>query len=338
MRNILKITRYYEWYDSKWNIYLYVFMLYWIRHGNIDDSTILCYCAVVMLFSFSLLAFGYTFNNYSDAKEDLLAGKANYMTRFTKSQQLFIVFSFLVMGIAVPVCISPSMGMLLIVLLSFLMAFLYSYRRFEVKQRGLWGLTVSSLAQRVCPMFVIFYLFNDWSITTFILIFLSFFVGLRWILVHQAEDHDNDKLSHTNSFVVNLNNSNSKILLIITLVFLCELSCLFFILILNVSLSLTITIPIAYILFQLIIMPFWIKIGWKRMILSYDFAPLADFYYLWSGGYLATALSIRNLNYSASFIPVLYFGFRYIVLDYKYIRLVRDLKRGNLSASDNKRN
>lgn len=336
MRNILKLIRYYEWYDSKWNIYLYVFILYWIRHGEIDDSTILCNCVAVMLFSFSLLAFGYTFNNYSDAKEDLLAGKANYMTRFNKSQQLFIVFSFLVMGIAVPVCVNPSLGMLLIVLLSFLMAFLYSYRRFGIKQHGLWGLIVSSLAQRVCPMFAIFYLFNDWSATTFLLGLLSFIVGLRWIIVHQAEDYDNDKLSDTRSFVLNLNDSNSKLLSIITLVFLCELLCLIMILILNASLTLTIIVPITYIIFQLVIIPFWIKIGWKRMIMSYDFAPLADFYYLWSGIYVATALAIRNPIYSASFIFILYFGYRYIILDYKYFRLARDLKRGILSAPNNK--
>lgn len=332
MNQFFRVIRYKEWYDSKWNIYFYVLLLYRIRHDEAGDLVCIRKMVVVMLFSFFLLAFGYAFNDYSDAKEDLNVGKTNHLALLKKSMQLLLVIALLFVGVAFPVCLMPALGMVLIVLLSFIMAVLYSYRRFGIKQRGLWGLVVSSLAQRVCPLLAVFYLFDDWSVTSFLLALLSFIVGLRWILVHQAEDHDNDKMSHTKSFVINLSNRDSKLLSIITIIFLCELSCLILILILNGNLSLSVIVPITYIIIQLIVMPFWFKIGWKRMVMSYDFAPLADFYYLWFGIYVAMALTISNPIYSVSFLFVMYFGYRYVILDYKYIRLAYDLKKGRLSA------
>ena len=305
MKRFLNIVRYKEWFDSKWNIYLYVFLLYWIRHPETDGLVCLKGIVAVIFFSFFLLAFGYAFNEYSDAKEDLMAGKVNFVAQLDKPKQRFLVGSLLALGVAIPICLFPNWGMALIISLSFLMAFLYSYRRFGIKQCGIWGLMVSSIAQRVCPMFV--------------------------ILIHQAEDQDNDKISHTKSFVVSLNNNESKLLAIITSVFVCELLCLSTILILNASFSWAIIIPIAYVLFQLILLPFWKKIGWKRMILSYDFAPLADFYFLWAGVYATTALSLCNPIYSILFLPVFYFGYRYVILDYKYLILNYKANRGLLS-------
>ena len=331
MKRFLNIVRYKEWFDSKWNIYLYVFLLYWIRHPETDGLVCLKGIVAVIFFSFFFLAFGYAFNEYSDAKEDLMAGKVNFVAQLDKPKQRFLVGSLLALGVAIPICLFPNWGMALIISLSFLMAFLYSYRRFGIKQCGIWGLMVSSIAQRVCPMFVIFYLFDDWSATTVLVTVLSFIIGLRWILIHQAEDQDNDKISHTKSFVVSLNNNESKLLAIITSVFVCELLCLSTILILNASFSWAIIIPIAYVLFQLILLPFWKKIGWKRMILSYDFAPLADFYFLWAGVYATTALSLCNPIYSILFLPVFYFGYRYVILDYKYLILNYKANRGLLS-------
>lgn len=330
MKRFLKLVRYKEWFDSKWDIYLYVFLLYWIRHPETDSMVCLKEIVSVMSFSFFLLAFGYAFNEYSDAKEDLMAGKVNYVAQLDTPKQRFLVGSLLALGCAIPICLFPSWGMALIISLSFLMAFLYSYRRFGIKQCGIWGLMMSSLAQRVCPLFIIFYLFDDWSATTVLVALLSFIIGVRWILIHQAEDQDNDKLSHTKSFVVSLNNNESKLLTIITSVFVCELLCLSAILILNASFSWSIIIPIAYVLFQLILLPFWKKIGWKRMILSYDFAPLADFYYLWMGIYVVTALALQKPLGAVLFLPVFYFGYRYAVLDYKYLKLNHDAKKGLL--------
>lgn len=330
MGRFIKIIRYKEWYDSKWNIYWYVFMLYWIRHRETDALVCVRYFAAVVLFSFFLLAFGYAFNDFSDTKEDLAVGKTNMVSQLSRSWQLALLLLLFLMGIVIPSALVPRWGMLLITSFSFLMAFLYSYRRFGIKQRGFWGLVVSSLAQRVCPLFTVFYLFDDWTVTSVLITLLSFVVGLRWILIHQAEDLENDKVSHTKSFVIGLNNSESKLLSIITTVFACELLCLVTIIILNASFSLTLLVPVAYIVFQLVVMPFWLKIGWKRMILSYDFAPLADFYFLWSGVYVTTALTIHNPICAVLFLFVFYFGYRYIVLDYKYLKLNHVVKKGLL--------
>lgn len=330
MRRFIKMVRYNEWYDSKWNIYLYVFLLFWIKHMGMDYFTCIKALTAIMLLSFFILAFGYAFNEYSDAKEDLLAGKTNYLAQLSKTKQHLFILGLFTVGTTLPIILFPYLGMIIIVIVSFLMAFLYSYRQLGIKQCGLWGLAVSSLAQRVCPMFAIFYIFEDWTMTAVFVTLLSFIIGLRWILIHQAEDLGNDKLSHTQSFVVSLNNE-SKLITIITSVFICEILCLVAILILNARYSLAIIIPLSYLVFQLYILPFWRKIGWKRMILSYDFAPLADFYYLWCGIYLAIALTLHNFLYSLLLFPILYFGYRYLILDYKCVKMNNDANKGILT-------
>ena len=330
MIRFFKIVRYNEWFDSKWNIYFYVFLLFLIRHMDMANFFYIKALTAIMAFSFFLLAFGYAFNEFSDTKEDLLAGKTNHIAQLSKTEQHLFILGIFTVGTTLPILLFPYLGMIIIVFVSFLMAFIYSYRQFGIKQCGLLGLAVSSLAQRVCPMFAIFYIFEDWTITAVLVALLSFIIGLRWILIHQAEDLGNDKLSHTKTFVISLNNE-SKLIKIVTSAFICEILSLVTILILNVRFSLALIIPFTYLAFQLFVLPFWRKIGWKRMILSYDFAPLADFYYLWSGIYLAMALTLRYYFFSLLFFPTLYFGYRYLILDYKYVKMNNDANKGILT-------
>jgi len=282
-----------------------------------------------MSFSFFLLSFGYSFNDFSDVNEDLIAGKSNYLTHFCRRKQVLILLALAITCFIIPVSLFPSIEMAFIVILSIIMAFLYSYRRFGIKQCGIWGLVVSSLAQRVCPLFAIFYIFYDWSFTSLLVTLLSFFIGLRWILIHQAEDQGNDNISHTHSFVASLG-SKVRLLSIITTIFVCELLCLSVIFLQNARFSFSFVVPMVYLVFQLSMLPFWMKVGWTRMVISYDFAPLADFYFLWLGIYLVLALTIHNTICIILLFPVLCFGYRYIILDYKYVKLSFLAKKGLL--------
>ena len=322
-----KIIRYREWYDSKWNCYLNVFLLYCLRHNDQDWPYFLRGALAVMSFSFCLLAFGYAYNDYCDAVEDRMVGKSNQISLLIRPKQFAILLGLALSGMLIPILLFLATGTFLIVLLSFVMAFLYSNRTLGIKRRNVLGLVVSSVAQRVCPLFLVFFIFEDWSLTTAVTVLWAFLVGLRWIFIHQAADLDNDKKSHTNTFVSHQDNA-SKLLKQITGIFFGELFCTLVIFIINVRLSWSILIPIAYFFFQLYMLSYWKKLGWKRLILSYDFAPLADFYYLWSGVCLVTALLAKDWMWSICFLPVVYFGFRYIILDFKYLSLKKYAKRG----------
>lgn len=327
MQRILQTIRYREWYDSKWNCYLTVFLLYCLRHEDFDRHFYLKGVLAVMSFTFFLLAFGYAFNDYSDAIEDRLAGKGNQISHFSKRQQIVILCGLVMAGILIPRLLFPSFGVFLAVLISFAVAFLYSYRTLGIKRKNILGLVVSSLAQRVCPLSLIFILFQDWSATSLLVASWAFLVGLRWILIHQAFDFENDRKTDTNTYVTRQNNE-TRLLTQITGVFVAELLCVAAILLMNFSLSWALLIPAAYLIFQATLISYWRKLGWKRLILSYDFAPLADFYYLWAGLLVVTALLHQQLTWAIMFIPTLYFGYRYLVLDLKYLKLKHDAKRG----------
>ena len=76
----------------------------------------------------------------------------------------------------------------------------------------------------------------------------------------------------------------------------------------------------TYALFQIYLLPMWRKVGWLRIILSYDFAPLADFYYLWLPLLLSVNLTIIDNRWFSDFY-IMYFGYRYVILDVKHFKL-----------------
>lgn len=215
-------------------------------------------------------------------KEDQIAGKQNTISQYNFKIQIIILIVLVATGIIFPSCYFNSFDQVTIILVSFFLAFIYSNRLTKVKEQKYLGLLVSSIAQRVSPLILVFAVFDDFTFTAIAFVLLSFFIGIRWILIHQHLDIENDIKSGTQTFVSRQENKKN-ILSIITIIFFCELILLLLIYAINIKIFnpyLNI-ILLIYSIFQVYLLSFWRKVGWKRMILSYDFAPLADLYYLW---------------------------------------------------------
>ena len=321
MRKFLKIIRWYDWYDSKLPLFFLAYYYLLIIYNKADLQSLILFLPL-WIFFVSLASFGYMLNNYFDETADRIAGKENLMIYLSNWQQLFILVTVLFISIISFTPFYKHRIAIIFLLLSYLSSILYSAPPLRLKEKGMWGVACVSLGQRVFPILIVFAIFEHFKFDTFIFIILSFLVGVRWILVHQILDYDKDIQANVETFVVN--RTPIGIYNLMLFFFALEIiSAIALMKIIYTATSFMLFLLIIYFIYQLYLYPFWKKLSFKRMLTSYDFAPLADLYYFWLPLLLSIILSSLN---SWFFIIVgleILWKTRYIKFDYGLIKLRR---------------
>lgn len=293
MGNLLKLIRWDEWYDSKIAFFFFAYYYLLLIYNNVQSQNILLLLPLG-IFYISLASFGFMLNDYSDKFVDKVSGKVNFMNQLSNRQQIFGLALVLFIGLIAFIPFYKHKFAVIFVFLSYLSSILYSAHPFRLKGKGVWGIICVSLAQWVFPVLIVFGIFDHFELDTLLLVLLSFLIGLRWILVHQLIDRDNDIQANIKTFAIN--ESPTKIYCLMLFLFAIELISMIGVLgVMTYTLSLIVLLPIlAYFIFELYLSPFWIKLGLKRIITSYDFAPLADLYFLWLPLWLSILLGYSN--------------------------------------------
>lgn len=153
------------------------------------------------LFVSVFLAFGYLINDYSDREEDLRAGKHKAVCSVPAPLTVAALVMLALAGLflaAVPASFSPTA--LALAAATYLLGASYSIPVLRLKERGVWGVVCSSFAQRGTPILVAGLLFDLPWVVIFDWVLLSFLNGLRYILVHQMMDRENDEITGTRTF------------------------------------------------------------------------------------------------------------------------------------------
>ena len=166
-------------------------------------------CLAYFVYLFTFLGFGYAINDYSDREIDKKIGKTNVMGELSNRKCLSILTLLTMGGVPFAVMIFSVPSLLLFVFVYFWGA-AYSVRPFRFKEKGVAGLLVSSLAQRTIPLLPLLSISKGYWPIVCICGVSGFLVGLRYILIHQYEDIENDQLTGTNTYVKNHNRSISK--------------------------------------------------------------------------------------------------------------------------------
>jgi len=157
-------------------------------------------CASYFCYLVFFYSFGYAVNDFSDRDIDKLVGKTNIMAELRRAQCIGILFC-LVLG-CVPLAL-VRLNFVGPVMLAFVYFFgaAYSLKPLRFKERGVAGLLVSALAQRTIPLLPLVNLSAGFWKPVTLLGGLGFLVGMRYILIHQSLDQDNDRQSGTRTFV-----------------------------------------------------------------------------------------------------------------------------------------
>lgn len=199
LTHILKTIRYDEWGSTKLFETVLVLVLGW--QIPTSKSSLLGF-----LYSFgfvgSYLALGYLLNDISDFAYDKKVGKYRGVHNLTKSSLIILVFILTLINILSLILMQPYQTVIFSIgiSLSYFALLGYSFPPVRLKERGLLGAFTAALAQRALPALVVVALLDEIPLVVIVYLALLTFHGLRWILIHQFSDTENDRKSGIHTF------------------------------------------------------------------------------------------------------------------------------------------
>ena len=213
MKKVINYFRVIEWYDSKIPFMLCGFIFNTILAGDRDVWEISIKFFLYFIYLAAFLSFSYLINDYSDIEADRKAGKQKAIFDVDKRVTIIVLVLLPICGV-LPLWIYLDYNMLYIGL-SILVYFLgaaYSVPLFRFKERGFIGLLECSVAQRVVPLLIIPFLVDSKNIYFALWIVLSFIDGIRYLVIHQYIDRENDLKTGIRTFVLDYKINAKKLL------------------------------------------------------------------------------------------------------------------------------
>lgn len=279
MRNLLTYLRVSEWYDSKIPMMMSVLLFFYVCDTSVftyHDFLIRYSCYFIFITMF--LAFGYVINDYSDIEVDKRVGKKKLIAQMpTAAVNLSLVSLFILGNLPFLYLSHFTATSVAFVVLTYFLGASYSIKQFRFKEKGIHGLIVCSFAQKSFPLLGILFLIKVNSFQFLCWFLLSFINGLRYILIHQMLDLENDRLSSVHTYVSSGANYVKEG------VYLCFVMEIALLGILTVPLFMKhpiimISLGIAYIIIEWIIITFVNDYMHKPCFFTYDAVPLEDLY------------------------------------------------------------
>lgn len=163
------------------------------------------------LFALSVLGtagFGYFLNDWTDIRQDAVAGKSNQAAKLSIPIRVLIAAALIGLG-WVPWYFLPANAWNLSLLgLQYLIFILYSLPPIRLKERGLAGIVCDMLYGHVIPATIALSTFlspthKDFPLFLTLACTVTALMGLRNILLHQIEDRRADKQAGVRTFVLN---------------------------------------------------------------------------------------------------------------------------------------
>jgi cytochrome P450 PksS len=185
-----EIARWGEWYDSKLPVFLAGLCYAGLAAGGEPDAIAGGIGWLVVLFC-CYAAFGHIVNDYADREVDRKAGKVRALSRLGEPAALAAVAVPAAGAIAIALW-RFDRGTIALTAAALAVAAAYSLPPARLKTRGILGLAAATLAQRTAPMAIAFQSFECWDIAAAAMVVLTTCIGLRFILIHQFLDRDND--------------------------------------------------------------------------------------------------------------------------------------------------
>lgn len=164
---------------------------------------------LVLLCILSVAAYGHVVNDIFDIHEDLDAGKANAMARFSPLQRTLFCALFVAMGAAPFVFHNLGASAAILLGINYLLPTAYSIPPVRLKERGVLGVATDALGAHMVPTLFMAASMLERSATPGLSSFAllgaaalwSFCLGLRGIIVHQVLDRNRDIRANVATFV-----------------------------------------------------------------------------------------------------------------------------------------
>lgn len=205
MKNIISYLRINEWLSSKVTMMLGV-LAYFLYMCKLDEVSASFGIIVYLLFVSNFLAISYIANDYSDIEVDKKAGKEKVIAKL-KTWQIWasLAFLFFTGNVSLIVYCEKKIYAVVLIAITYVLGLAYSTLGIRFKEKGIWGLLECSFAQRCMPLTIIYVILPLNQSQILLLcgwIIISFLDGLRYIIIHQVVDLENDLKSGVVTYVM----------------------------------------------------------------------------------------------------------------------------------------
>lgn len=269
MSKVWKFLRADEWIYSKVPMMLGCMLFFQLQSPrNGSNFLFVSYFLYVSMF----LAFSYVINDFSDIEADKRAGKVKYIAHIPKPTVILLMLLIAAIGcIPMLLVVKNKTGFIISTTITYISGIMYSMPPFRFKERGGAGVIECALAQRSLPLLPIFFECSANYLMYALFVLISLLDGIRYLLIHQVRDMENDRKSGVHTFLVD-RNSNGRILLLV---------CFLFEIILSIFILWKLFMLYRVIIIWLLLYLLAEKIGYTVMqytnrewLCNYDFVPL----------------------------------------------------------------
>lgn len=209
LENLKKYLRTADWLDSKIPFMLSIALfLYVFGNERLQGSELYLKLVAFFLYTSMFLAFSYVINDFTDIDVDIKAGKQKVMHQISKASVVISMLIIILIGVIPMLLLVENKGIYIgYSVFLYLTGAAYSVHwLFRFKERGAAGLIECSVAQKCLPLVPLMFIFDvKWYYVALFMV-ISFVNGLRYILIHQAVDYENDIKSGVKTYVSEGNN------------------------------------------------------------------------------------------------------------------------------------
>lgn len=233
-------------------------------------------------------------NDYWDIKIDKEAKKTRNIARLSATMTcgaqvvLFIIYTTLLVLLA-----NKKHEVIFLGIFTIILGFLYSHPLFRLKEKSWAGVIVGSLIQRSLPLLIMFAILNCLNTATLALISLTFFLGLKLMLMHQIEDYATDLKSGVKTLLTSIGIKRGKG--IIKWLYIFE-SIFFVFFLLTLKEQSICFLTISYFIFWSIAVITKPKIKKTIEVFSLNNFFMSDYYYVWLPIYIGTMVFWETKN------------------------------------------
>lgn len=204
MKKVLLYLRLNEWMASKIVFMIGILLFFLYTNGKPVGNPILVIVAY-FLYTSMFMASSYVANDFSDIEIDKKTGKQKVIAELPR-WMIWASFAamFLIGNVPVMLLAKHKLTCTAVIAVTYYLGLAYSGLGLRFKEKGIWGLLECSLAQRCMPLLMIPLLVElnvtgRWSLAGWMIV--SFLDGLRYILIHQTIDLQNDLKTGVQTYV-----------------------------------------------------------------------------------------------------------------------------------------
>lgn len=204
--------RWREWYATKLP-FVWTACATAAAASHLSDGAVLGRSVALILFTCLCGAFGHVANDHADRACDRIAGRLSPVAELSRRTVRWTLALLGTTALGVLAFAAPRPAAIVAGTAALALAAAYSLPPLRLKARGASGVWAAAAAQRTLPVLLAFAVLGDLNAQAWAFAAVAQLAGLRWMLVHQVGDANDDRRARVGTYVTRAGKARARLLL-----------------------------------------------------------------------------------------------------------------------------